>query len=406
MIIAHKIALDPNDRQATYFAKAAGVARFAYNWALAEWKRQYKARLEDPSLPAPSEAALRKLLNSVKAEQFPWMAEVTKNAPQQAIKNLGAAFNRFFTGQAKYPRFKKKGKYDSFRADPGPDKNHPHAVDVSGKRVKLPVIGWVRMRESLRFRGKVLSAVVSRIADKWFVSLTVEVPDIIPDRESQAVGGVDLGVKALATLSDGSVFEGPKALRSNLARLKRLSRSLSRKVKGSANRHKAKAKLGRLHARIANIRQDGLHKLTTELVRRFSVIGIEDLNVRGMMANGKLSRAIADMGFHEFRRQLDYKAPAAGSRIVVADRWFPSTKTCFDCNHVVDVLPLSVREWTCPACGMVHDRDLNAARNLEKMAASSAVSACGEEGSGRGRKTKVKPSSVKQEPTSGIFVHE
>lgn len=165
MIIAHKIALDPNDRQATYFAKAAGVARFAYNWALAEWKRQYKARLEDPSLPAPSEAALRKLLNSVKAEQFPWMAEVIKNAPQQAIKNLGAAFNRFFTGQAKYPRFKKKGEYDSFRADPGPDKNHPHAVDVSGKRVKLPVIGWVRMRELLRFRGKVLSAVAIATAD-------------------------------------------------------------------------------------------------------------------------------------------------------------------------------------------------------------------------------------------------
>lgn len=397
MIIAHKIALDPNDRQATYFARACGTARFCYNWALAEWQKQYTARKDDPSLSAPSEAALRRLLNSLKAEQFPWMAEVTKNAPQQAIKNLGSAFKRFFAGQGKYPRFKKKGVHDSFRADPGPDKNHPNAVDVSGMRVKLPVIGWVRMREPLRFSGKVMSAVVSRTADKWFVSLTVESPDSIPVRENQAVGGVDLGVKALATISDGSIFDGPKALRSNLARLKRLSRSLSRKVKGSANRKKAKAEITRLHARISNIRKDALHKLTTELVRRFAIIGIEDLNVRGMMANGKLARSIADMGFHEFRRQLDYKAAMGGSRIVVANRWYPSSKTCSDCGHVVEKLPLSVREWDCPACGAHHDRDVNAARNLEKMAASSAVSACGEDGSGLGRKTKAKPASVKQE---------
>jgi len=397
MIIAHKIALDPNDRQATDFARACGTARFCDNWALAEWQRQYAARKDDPSLPAPSEAALRRLLNRLKAEPFPWMTEVTKNVPQQAIKNLGAAFKRFFAGQGKYPRFKKKGVHDSFRADPGPDKNHPHAVAVSGKHVKLPVIGWVRMKEPLRFSGKVMSAVVSRTADQWFVSLTVEVPDAIPHRENQAVVGVDLGVKALATLSDGRTFDGPKALRSTLARLKRLSRSLSRKVKGSANQAKAKAKIARLHARISNIRKDSLHKLTTALVRRFTVIGIEDLNVRGMMANGKLARSIADMGFHEFRRQLDYKAAMTGSRVVVADRWYPSSKTCSDCGHLVETLPLSVREWDCPACGAHHDRDVNAARNLEKMAASSAVTACGEDGSGPGRKTKAKPASVKQE---------
>lgn len=397
MIIAHKIALDPNDKQATYFARCCGTARFSYNWALAEWQKQYTARKADPTLPSPSEMSLRRQLNAIKGEQFPWMSEVTKNAPQQAIKNLGNAFKRFFAGQGKYPRFKKKGVHDSFRTDPGPDKAHPNAVEVTGKRVKLPVIGWVKMREALRFQGKVKSATVSRVADRWFISLTVEIDHQVPTRENQAVGGVDLGVKALATMSDGSSVEGPKALRSNLKRLKRLSRSLSRKVKGSANRRKAKAKLARLHARVSNLRKDSLHKLTTALVKTFAVIGVEDLNVKGMMANGKLSRAIADMGFHEFRRQLDYKAAMAGSRIVVVDRWYPSSKTCSDCGYVMPTLPLSVRDWVCPECGVVHDRDHNAAKNLAKMAGSSPVSACGEDGSGLGRKTKAKPASVKRE---------
>ena len=399
MIIAHKIALDPNDRQATYFARSCGTARFAYNWALAEWRKQYTARKDDPSLPAPSEASLRKLLNSLKAEQFPWMADVTKNAPQQAIKNLGSAFKRFFAGQGKYPRFKKKGVHDSFRADNGPDKTHPNAVETRGQRVKLPVIGWVRMREPLRFSGNVLSALVSRVADRWFVSLTVEIEHQAPACENQAVGGVDLGVKALATLSDGRTVEGPKALRKNLKKLQRLSRSLSRKARGSANRRKVKAKIARLHARISNVRKDALHKLTSDLAQTFTVIGIEDLNVKGMMANGKLARSIADMGFHEFRRQLDYKAAMRGTHIVVADRWFPSSKTCSACGYVMPILPLSVRDWTCPACGAVHNRDINAARNLERMAASSAVSACGEDGSGRGLATTAKPASVKQEPS-------
>jgi putative transposase len=391
MLRSHRIALDPNDRQATYCARACGTARFAYNWALAEWQRQYKEG------GTPSEAALRRQLNDIKAEQFPWMLEVTKNAPQQAIKNLGAAFKRFFTGKGQYPRFKKKGVADGFRADNGTDKNHPHAVEVNGRRVKLPVIGWVRMHEPLRFNGKIQSVVVSRTADRWFVSVTVEVDQVTPVRENQAAGGVDLGVSSLATLSDGSTFDGPKALRFNLARLKRLSRSLSRKVKGSTNWRKAKAKIARLHARISNIRADALHKLTTELVGRFTVIGIEDLNVRGMMANDRLSRSIADMGFHEFRRQLAYKAAMYGSQVVVADRWYPSSKTCSDCGMVLEALPLSVREWDCLDCGAHHDRDVNAAKNLMKLAVSSTVTACGEEGAGLGRKVKVKPASMKQE---------
>ena len=394
MILAHKIALDPNDRQATHFAKAAGTARFAWNWALGQWQDQYKAGGK------PSETALRKQLNAIKDEQFPWMGEITKNAPQQAIKNLGTAFKNFFEGRAKFPSFKKKGVHDSFRADNGPQVKGADAVVVDGKRVRLPVIGWVRMREPLRFAGQVKSAVVSRSADRWFVSLQVELPDrAAPENQGPPVG-VDLGVKALATLSDGSAIEGPKALRSRLKKLRRLSRSLSRKDKGSSNRRKAKVKIARLHARIGNIRKDVTHKATSVIAKNHGVIVIEDLNVRGMMANDRLSRAIADVGLHEFRRQIDYKAKLNGSRIVVADRWYPSSKTCSACGYVLPILPLSVREWKCPACGRAHDRDVNAAKNLLKLAASSAVSACGEEGSGGRRKPIVKPASVKQEPNA------
>ena len=392
MIVAHKIALDPNNVQATYFAKAAGTARFAYNWALAEWQRQYEAWKQDNSLPKPSQAALRRQLNAIKREQFPWMLEVTKNAPQMAIIQLGEAFKNFFAGRAKYPKFRKKGVHDRFTLS-----NDQFSID--GCRIRIPNLGWVRMRESLRFNGKIMSATISRVADRWFVSITVDVPDLshLPKAENQGVVGVDLGVSALATLSTGETITGPKPHKALLTRLQRLSRSLSRKQKGSANRKKAKAKLARLHARIANIRQDALHKLTTDLTRRFHTIGIEDLNVRGMVRNRHLARSIADMGFFEFRRQLEYKAAMRGGQVVIADRWFPSSKTCSACGSVQQDMPLSVRQWICPGCGACHDRDLNAARNLATYAVSSTVSACGEEGAGSGLATGVKPASMKQE---------
>ena len=394
MIISHKIRLNPSNKQATYLAKAAGTARFAYNWALAEWQTQYAAWKEDNNLPKPSQFSLRKQLNAIKREQFPWMLDVTKNAPQMAIIQLGAAFKNFFAGRAKYPRFKKKGKSrDSFTLT-----NDQFAIDAC--RIRIPNLGLVRMRETLRFSGKILSATISRTADQWFASITVDTDqNHIPLAENQGTVGVDLGVSALAILSTGEKVVGAKPHKALLSRLKRLSRSLSRKVKGSANHHKAKQKLAKLHARIANIRQDSLHKLTTDLTRRFHTIGIEDLNVSGMMKNRHLSRAISDMGFFEFRRQLEYKAGMRGGVVVVADRFFASSKTCSaaDCGHKVDKLPLSVREWTCPVCGAVHDRDVNAANNLQEYAVSSTVSVCGGDGSSSRCKPIVKPAPVKQE---------
>ena len=400
MIISHKIRLDPNNKQATYLAKAAGTARFAYNWALAEWQTQYAAWKDDNSQPKPSQFSLRKQLNAIKREQFPWMLEVTKNAPQMAIIQLGQAFNNFFAGRAKYPQFKKKGKSrDSFTLT-----NDQFSLDNC--RIRIPNLGLVRIRETLRFSGKILSATISRTADQWFASITVDTTsNHLPPAENQGAVGVDLGVSALATLSTGEKVVGAKPHKALLSRLQRLSRSLSRKVKGSANRHKAKAKLAKLHARIANIRQDSLHPLTTDLTRRFHTLGIEDLNVSGMVKNRHLSRAISDMGFFEFRRQLDYKAAMRGGVVVIAGRFFASSKTCSACGEKVDKLPLSIRQWECPCCGANHDRDLNAAINLANYASAApsshavsyTVSACGGEGAGLTRKRQAKPAPVKQE---------
>ena len=397
MLIAHRIALDPTDKQRTYFARASGVARFAWNWALAEWQGQYVARKDDPSLPQPSDAGLRRQLNSLKREQFPWMFDVTKCAPQEAIIDLGGAFRSFFEKRGRYPRFKKKGGRDSFCAA-----NEAGTFRVDGKRIKLPVVGWVRMREAVRFTGKLKRVTVSREADRWFASIMVETDDIKPVEQPKEAVGVDLGVTTLATLSDGDPVPGPKAHKALLDRLRRTSRSLSRKRKGSANRRKAKAKLARLHSRIAAVRRDATHKATTMLAKTYRRIGIEDLNVRGMARNRHLARSIMDGGFFEFRRQLDYKARFYGATVVVADRWFPSSKTCSCCGSVKAELALSQRTFHCDACGHEIDRDLKAARNLEHLAASSAVSACGEERSGAVRKPRVKRASAKQEPNSSL----
>ncbi|MEB6589904.1 transposase [Pseudomonas asiatica] len=397
MLIAHRIALDLNNVQAIYMARAAGTARFAYNWALTEWKSQYEAWKLDSSQPKPTQAALRRQLNSIKRERFPWMLEVTKNAPQMAIIQLGQAFQNFFAGRSKYPQLRKKGVHDRFTLT-------NDQFNIDGCRMRIPNLGWVRMRESLRFAGKIMSATVSRVAERWFVSITVDAEDDshLPKAENQGAVGVDLGVSALATLSTGEIITGAKSHKALLTRLQRLSRSFSRKQKGSENRKKAKGKLAKLHARIAAIRSDALHQLTTNLTRRFHIIGIEDLNVRGMVKNRHLARSIADMGFFELRRQLEYKAAMRGGQVVVADRFYPSSKTCSNCGHKLEELSLSVRQWTCPGCATCHDRDVNAAINLKNMAVSSTVSACGEEGSGRRRKTTVKPASVKQEASSGF----
>lgn len=278
MIIARRIARDPNN------AKAAGVARVAYNWALAERQRQYAAWNLNNSLPKPSQQALRRRLNAIKREPFPWMPEVATCAPQMAIIQFGEAFKPFQAGRAKHPKFRKKGVHDRVTLA-----NDQFSLDV--RRIRIPNPGWVRMRESLRVPGTIMSAAVSRASDRRFVSITVDADDPPKRRaenepqdksqvkgevrrsQNQGAAGVDLGASALATLSTGETIAGPKP--HTALRLRRLSRSRSRKQKGSRNRATAKTKLARLHARIANIRQDALHTLTTNLTRRFHAIVIE-----------------------------------------------------------------------------------------------------------------------------------
>ena len=403
---AYKVELDLNNVQRTACMRAAGVARFAYNWGLRRKIDTYQATGKSPSY-----FKLNSELNALKKTEYPWMYEVSKCAPQEALRDLDMAFKNFFrrvklkstgklNGKVGFPRFKsRKNGIGSFRLR--------GAICVFDDRIQLPRLGKLRLKE----RGyiptddvKILSATVSERAGHWFVSVAVEVDMSEPIPAQGPPVGVDLGIKTMAFCSDGTVYSNPKALRKAQTKMRRLQRKLARQKKGSANREKTRHKIARLHYRISNVRRDALHKATSgivaktkSLLERPSVIVIEDLNVTGMMKNHKLARAIADVGMYEFKRQLMYKAAWAGSEILIADRWFPSSKTCSECGAVKATLSLSERVYNCEVCGASLDRDLNAARNLANLAstASSAGShACGE---------NVSPMvhrqiSVKQEP--------
>jgi len=367
--LTHKIRLTPTHKQEKYFRQACGVTRFTWNWALAEWKKQYEAGKK------PTALSLKRQFNAIKPIEFPWTYDVTKYASQQPFIFLQSAFRGFFRKKAKYPQFKRKGIRDSFYI------GNDH-IKIEGKRVHVPKLGWVKMRELLRFQGKIMSATISLAADKWFISLNVELNQSPQPCENQAVVGVDLGVNRLATLSNGEMIEGLKPLKKHLAKLKRLQRQLSSKQKGSSNRNKARMKVARLHYRISCIRQDTLHKLTSYLGSNFGAIAIEDLNVKGMMSNHCLARSIADMGFFEFRRQLGYKTEIGGSYIKIVDRWFPSSKRCCRCKTINDSITLSDRIFKCGRCGLKIDRELNAAINLKSTVSSTGFQACGEKGAG------------------------
>jgi putative transposase len=371
-VLAHKIRIYPNNKAITYFVMCFGAARFAYNWGLDLCKKSL-----DKNIKVPSGYDLSKSLNAIKREQYPWMYEVSKWVIQKSVYNVAEAFQRFFKKTSKFPRFKKRGVCrDSFYIG-------LNQFKVEGNRIRLPNIGWIRMSQDLRFSGRPLSVVVSRTAGKYFASIQVEVEDsyIYPHIcESQASIGVDLGVKDLAVLSNGEKISNPKVLGYYERRLKRLQRQLSRKEKGSRNRFKAKFQLSRLHYRIRSIRHDYFHKMTSDLVERFRLIGIEDLNVSGMMKNHMLAKYIQDASFYEVKRQLDYKSNLSGSEVIKVDRFYPSSKTCSVCGWKKEDLKLSDREWRCEGCGMVHDRDINAARNILKVAARQVETenACGD----------------------------
>jgi putative transposase len=358
MLLSHKIALRPNQKQLDYFRRAAGTARFVWNQALAAWEETYRV---DGKVNI---FKLERDFNARKAGLFPWITEVSSHIPNRAFANLRRAFDSFFRKLAKHPKFKSRHRSrDSFYV-------HNSELKLDGRHLFLQkrlCLGPIRMCESIRFTGKVMGATVSREADQWFIAVQVDVGKYARSRTGDGCVGIDIGVKSLAVLSTGETIEGPKPLKKALKSLCRRSRQHSRKAKGSNNRSKSARKLAKLHARISHIRADFLHRLTTRLCRENQAVAIEDLNVRGMMQS-RLARSVGDAGFGVIRRQLGYKSPIFGTEIKVADRWFPSTQTCSECGMVKKVkLTLVDRVFVCDACGYEAGRDFNASRNLRNL---------------------------------------
>ena len=358
-----KVRLELNNKQRTLANKHAGVARYAYNWGksvcdLAIQNKEHR----------PTAIDLHKKFVKEEKTIKSWLYEVSKCSPQQGLRNLDEAYKRTFkVNGSRFPRFKKKGQHDSFYLE--------GAIKTNGNKIKVPKFGWLRCSETLP-ECEVKNVVISKTANQWFIAFKIPFELQITNKINGAVG-VDLGIKTLAVLSDGKVFDAVKPYKKNKYKLKILQRRLSKKQKGSQNRKKACVKIAKLHYRIANIRKDTTHKLTTYLSKNHTECVIEDLCVRGMSKNHKLASAILDGGFSEFRRQLEYKCQWYGSTLTVVDRFYPSSKTCSGCGNIKSDLKLSDRSYVCENCGLVIDRDLNAAINLKNKSASYAESACG-----------------------------
>lgn len=336
-------------------ARHAGFARWVYNWGLKLWMEAYKEGLK------PNVGMLKKLFTNHVKPQHPWMSQLSSKVYQYAFMALGEAYHSFFTRKFGYPNFKKKGRHDSFTID-----NSGAPIKIGGLRHKLPFIGWVRTHEALP-ECTTKKVTISKQAGHWYLSFHFRLPNSPPTPKQRDRIGCDLGISALMTCSDGTVFENPKPLRKAAKKLAQMQRHLSRKVKGSSNWHKCLTKVQRLHQRVANIRRETIHKLTTWLARTTQTIVIEDLCVSGMLKNHRLAAAIADISPYEIRRQLEYKCDWFGSELVIADRFFPSSQICSDCGHR-QKMPLSQRTFNCQNCRSVKCRDWNASLNLERYA--------------------------------------
>ncbi len=357
----YKTELRLNNQQRSHLRQHAGAARFAYNWGLAQKTQAYQKTGKSPGA-----MELHRRLNQLKPTRFPWMYEVSKCAPQEALRDLDRAFSNFFRRHKNgekpgFPRYKsRKRGVGAFRLT--------GAIRVQPDRIQLPRLGVLRLKE----RGylpsgthwcRVLSVTVSEKAGRWYVSVQVEERITVPENTGPPAG-TDWGLETLLTVSDGTRFENPQALARFARKLRRAQRALARKQRGSRNRARAHLRLQRLHARVANIRCDALHKASAWLAKNKSATVIEDLYVEGMLKNHRLAGAVADAGFGEFRRQLEYKTRWYGSRLYVAPRFYPSSKRCSRCGHVKEAMPLSERVYRCERCGLVLGRDRNAALNL------------------------------------------
>ena len=358
MLLGFKTELKLNNKQGTQILKHCGVSRHAWNWGLALTKQilDHNKVNPDDKIKFPTAITLHKWLVALVKPENPWYYECSKSAPQSALRNLAKAWSDAFKKDKKPPRFKKKGKSDSFTLE-------GTCKVIDSFTIQVPKIGKLKTYERLPQPEKIKSVTISRQAQRWFISFRIDLKQM-ESNGYKSVVGVDLGVKQLATLSTGEVFIGAKSYRKYRDQLSRLQWLNRNKVIGSNNWRKAENTISRLHSQVANIRKDTLHKLTSYLAKNHGHIVIENLNVSRMMANHKLAAAVADMGFYEFSRQLEYKCKFYGAKLTVVDRWFPSSKTCSNCGHKKEKLSLSQRTFTCENCNFQIDRDLNAAINL------------------------------------------
>lgn len=392
--IAHRIQLMPNNKQKTYFRKAIGCCRFAYNWGLAEWQRRYKEGERDMD-----EIKLRNAFNAIRKEQFPWTYEVSKYATAYAFTDLQTAFNNFFAHRTKYPKMHKKrdnaGTFylgsDAVRlCDYNPRMKHLQGTtyNIKGKHqyMKVPNLGYVKTAERLRFNGKIMGIRISQNGDKFFATFQVQISEeeylrTHPNAavEKHCAVGIDFGINEVMTLSDNIAVHNPHITLKYERRIARMNRRLRKRrhartkqerlqgVKQSNNFNKMSRRINHTQQRVANIRRNLSQKLTTVLTTTYKAIAIEDLNVKGMMHGRNIGKSIGDVGFGELRKQIEYKAALNNVSVTVADRFYPSSKTCHACGYRHSGLERHDRYFVCPKCGYDIKRDLNAALNLRGL---------------------------------------
>ena len=358
MLKAYKYRLYPNKQQIEQIQKTFGCCRFVYNQTLAYRKELYETKKE-----SISRIDCNNWKNKFLKVQYEWLKEIDKFALDNAVINMDSAYRKFFKEHSGYPKFKSKRNNKKSYKTNYTNKN----IEVSFKknRIKLPKLKWVKTKVHREFTGKIKSATISQVpSGKYFVSILVET-EHIPMKENDNSVGIDLGIKDLLITSDGEKFDNIRTTKKYEDKLAKEQRKLSHKVKGSKNWNKQRIKVARIHEKIHNTRIDNLHKISHQLISENQVIVSEDLAVSNMMKNHNLAKAISDCGWYELTRQLTYKAEWSGRTYIKIGRYVPSSQTCNVCGFVnKDTKSLSVREWICPVCGTVHDRDINAAINI------------------------------------------